>query len=202
LPQRCCNTVHQADRLKIEEKWWPKVPRCLIIGESPGNPESLHFYGPIPDGRADPVSVRRRLLKQLVVEGLLQAATLEDFKEAGYFFDHAVRCQLHMEIVESDRKLAQRYQSKLVVTQDHLMKLIERFDVVWVMGYMARNAVATLGFIPPDRRGLIPAYTIGRKFFISPYVRPYQNYGPHEIVTAFAAFQKRPRVKVWSVAGV
>jgi hypothetical protein len=190
LPQRCCNTVHEADRLKVEEKWWPKVSRCLIIGESPGNPGSLHFYDPIPDGRTDPVSVRRHLLNQFVAEGLLQATTLEDFKERGYFFDHAVRCQIPMEKVERDRKLAQQYRSQLVVSQNHLAGLIERFDMVWVMGYMARNAVATLGCIPADRRGLIPAYTIGRKFFISAYIRHYRNYGPHEIASAFSAFQK------------
>jgi hypothetical protein len=95
-----------------------------------------------------------------------------------------------MEKVERDRKLAQRYQSQLVVTQNHLAGLIERFDTVWVMGYMARNAVATLGYIPADRRGLIPAYTIGGKFFVSAYVRHYRNYGPYHIVSAFAAFQK------------
>jgi len=186
----CCNTVHAADRLNVEEIWWPKVPVCLILGESPGKPGSLHFYDPIPIGRTDPVSIRRRLLNELVAEGLLQGATCEDFRERGYFFDHAVRCQIPMKIVKRDRQLAQRYQSHLVTTQSHLARLIERFDLIWVMGHMARNAVANLGLIHADRRGLIPAYTEGRKFFISPYVRHYRGYGPHDIVAAFVAFKR------------
>ena len=136
MTQHCCNTVHAADRLNVEESWWPHVPRCLIIGESPGKPGSLHFYDPIPIGRTDPVSIRRRLLSELVVEGLLQGqgATREEFRERGYFFDHAVRCQIPMKTVKRDRQLAQRYQSHLVTTQSHLARLIERFDLIWVMG--------------------------------------------------------------------
>src|SRR5262245_24079378 len=100
MSENCCNTIHSAGRLNVEEDWWPKVPRCLIVGESPGNPGSLHFYDPIPVGRRDPVSVRHRLLNELVAVGLLQAATREDFAEKGYFFDHAVRCQIPMKNVK------------------------------------------------------------------------------------------------------
>ena len=190
LAQHCCKTVHAADRLNVEESWLPKVPRCLIIGESPGNPGSLHFYDPIPIGRPDPVSVRHRLLNQLVEEGLLQVATLEEFRERGYFFDHAVRCQIPMKIVKRDRELAKRYHSQLLTPQMHLARLIKSFDLVWVMGHMARNAVANLGLISADRRNLIPAYTETRRFFISPYVRHYPGgYGPHDIVASFVAFQ-------------
>jgi hypothetical protein len=204
MAQHCCKTVHAADRLKVEENWWPKVPRCLIIGESPGNPGSLHFYDPIPSGRLDPVRIRHNLLDQLVVEGLLQSATLEDFRDKGYFFDHAVRCQIPMKIVITDRRRARSYRSQLVATQTHLAKLIKAFDRVWVMGHMARNALANLGLIAINPCSLIPAYTEGRRFFISPYVRRYRGYGPQDILSAFVAFQKgnmRPgataRAPVW-----
>ena len=188
MAQHCCNTVHAADRLNVEETWWPKIPRCLIIGESPGNPGSLHFYDPIPVGRPDPVSIRHHLLNELVAVGLLQVATREDFTERGYFFDHAVRCQIPMKNVKHDRQRAKKYQSELVGKQNHLARLIESFDVVWVMGHMAGNAVANLGLITADTRSLIPAYTEGRRFFISPYVRQYPSYKPHDILAAFVAF--------------
>jgi hypothetical protein len=142
----------------------------------------------MPIGITDPVKIRRLLLSQLVVQGLLEKPTLEDFKAKGFFFDHAVRCQIPMTYVVRDRKLARRYQSQLVSTQTHLPRLIKLFDKVWVMGHIARNAVANLGVISVNSRGLIPAYTEGLRFFISPYVRHYKGYGPYEIVAAFKAF--------------
>jgi hypothetical protein len=61
-----------------------------------------------------------------------------------------------------------------------------------VMGYLARAAVANLGFISRTSRKITPAYQEGH-FFISPYVRPYKGYGPREILTAFRDFLSQSR---------
>jgi hypothetical protein len=88
----CCNTIHPFDRLLVQDCWSPHNKRCIVIGESPGAPGSLHFYDPIPAKGRDPVAVRRRLLGEMVNAGILAEPTLEDFKGNGFFFDHAVRC--------------------------------------------------------------------------------------------------------------
>jgi hypothetical protein len=166
------------------------MKRCLIIGESPGAPGSLHFYDPIPAKGRDPIAVRRRLLGQMVNAGILAEPILEDFKANGFFFDHAIRCQIPMHIIKRDRPSAAGYRSSLVPSQQHLGLLIPQYERVWVMGYLARAAVANLGFISQTPRKITPAYQEGR-FFISPYVRPYKGYGPPQILTAFRAFLSR-----------
>ena len=185
----CCNAIHPFNRLDVENRWSPVRKRCIIIGESPGAPGSFHFYDPIPTIGRDPVAVRQRLLREMVNSGILAHPTLEDFKAHGFFFDHAVRCQVPMKIIERDRVAAARYHSTLVSSQQHLRSLIPQYEQVWVMGYLARAAVAFLGFISEERRKITPAY---RKdpFFISPYVRHYRGYGPPDIVAAFAAFTR------------
>jgi hypothetical protein len=182
----CCNSIHQFDQLRVQERWSPLMKRCIVIGESPGAPGSLHFYGPIPAKGLDPVAVRRRLLGEMVNAGILAQPTLEDFKANGFFFDHAVRCQLPIHIIERDRSSAARYRSNLVQSQQHLGLLIPQYEGVWVMGYLARAAVANLSFISRTARKITP-YQEGH-FFISPYVRPYKGYGPPEILTAFRDF--------------
>jgi hypothetical protein len=66
---------------------------------------------PIPAGSHDPVSIRHRLLNELVAVGLLQAGTREDSAGKGYFFDHAVRRQIPMKDVKPDRRRAKKYES-------------------------------------------------------------------------------------------
>jgi hypothetical protein len=92
-----------------------------------------------------------------------------------------------MHIIKRDRPSAARYRSGLVRSQQHLGLLIPQYEKVWVMGYLARAAVASLGLISLTSRKITPAYHEGH-FFISPYVRYYKGYGPREILTAFRAF--------------
>jgi hypothetical protein len=79
--------------------------------------------------------------------GILAQPTLEDFKANGFFFDHAVRCQIPMHIIKRDRPAAAHYRSNLVPSQQHLGLLIPQYERLWLMGYLARAAVANLGFI-------------------------------------------------------
>jgi hypothetical protein len=106
------------------------MKRCIVIGESPGAPGSLHFYDPIPAKGRDPVAVRRRLLREMVNAGILAQPTLEDFKANGLFFDHAVRCQIPMDIIKRDRPSAARYSSNLVQSEQHLGSLISQYERV------------------------------------------------------------------------
>lgn len=183
----CCYASHLFDTLRVYDRWSPSRKRCLIIGESPGAPDRLHFYDGMPTKGHDPVAIRWRLLGAMVKAGILAQPTLENFKANGFFFDHAVRCQIPMKMVQRDWRPASRYRSTLVATQHHLGSLLPQYERVWVMGYLARAAVADLGFIQRVPRKITPAYQEGR-FFISPYVRHYKGYGPSDILAAFRAF--------------
>jgi len=113
----------------VQNKWFPAKLRCLIIGESPGAPNSPYFYDPIPAGR-DPVLVRRLLLKALEEARILPTPTLEAFKDRGFLFDHAIRAQLPMTDVKRERKAAEKFQSKLAMSATHLNPLINRAENV------------------------------------------------------------------------
>lgn len=138
----CCNKAHPFDSRNVKTSWWPKRLRCLIIGESPGNPTSLYFYDPIPQEKKDPVGVRSQLLRGLCEIGLLTAPILENFKEEGFLFDHGIRCPLSLKsIIEKERQLAQRFKSSLAHRANYLKEEIALAEKVWVMGHVARDAV-------------------------------------------------------------
>jgi hypothetical protein len=141
--------------LRVAQHWWPERLTCLIVGESPGRPGADYFYDRIPSERPDPVVVRGNLLLGLSEVGLLAAPTLEAFRDAGFAFDHAIRCQLPMSVISVERELAAMYESPKAAAADHLKPLIDVAPNVWAMGNLARNAVVIPYPDVPRHRGSI-----------------------------------------------
>jgi len=150
--------------------------RCFIIGENPGDTTSEYFYQPLPRYDSDDVVVRRALLGGLHLRGLIPKPTLEGFQDAGFLFDHAIRCQLAPDAVNADRQKAMRYTSRRVANPDHLKPRLAESTVVWVMGHLASNAVAnaTAAFPKARRRISLPPYpgpiAPCSRFFVSEYL--------------------------------
>lgn len=187
----CCGLEHLFDSRKVSDKWCPRELKCLILGESPGAPGAHYFYDPIPGLARDPVDVRRNLLAALANSGLISSPTLEAFKGAGFLFDHAIRCQLPMSEVKQEWELAKKYLSQRAAGATHLRPLAEAAQKVWVMGYIARNAVACLyPSIPRNKRKLTPPYQIPEepKFFVSRYLTHTEESGVTQIVECVKAF--------------
>ena len=171
----CCSSPHPFDVHGVGENWCTGLLRCLIIGENPGGPGAEYFYDPIPREIRDPIEVRRNLLEGLVASGLIASPTLEAFKEAGFLFDHAIRCQLPTNEIRREWRLATRYASPRAENATHLMPLIQQAGKVWAMGYVARNAVALLcPEIPRDPRRIsktpYPTRIGETKVFVSRYL--------------------------------
>lgn len=191
----CCGaTEHAWDRYEVEHHWIPRVLRCLIIGENPGGNSSEYFYARPTSYTNDPVVVRRSLLRGLHNHGFIPEATLEGFKDAGFLFDHAIRCQLASAIVGRERQRAMRYRSRRVEDASHLRPLVAKATVVWVMGHLASNAVAnaTAEFAKERRKISEPPHpaAIGpcSRFFLSEYFT-WRNEGDTPgICAAFARF--------------
>src|SRR5688572_27617810 len=95
----CCKAeLHPWDYYKVAAEWLPQEVRCFIIGENPGNTNSEYFYSAPGSYDRDRVRVRRGLLQGLHNGTLVSEATLEGFRNAGFLFDHAIRCLLPREI--------------------------------------------------------------------------------------------------------
>jgi hypothetical protein len=167
----------------------PQRLRCLIIGESPGAPGSACFYDPILPS-SDPVKVRRLLLRALTNDHILTAPSLEEFKAAGLVFDHAIREQIDMGLVEVDRDKAAKFESVLAASATHLLPLIEKAESVWAMGFIARNAMTGLfASIPKKRLTLTPPYKLNDKIFVSRYLTRFTNQdAANEIVRQASKF--------------
>ena len=136
----CCNAhEHPWETFSVAAKWEPDDLRCLIIGESPGKDAEKYFYN---EGRK--VAVRTIMLRGLHRHGLLPEPTLVAFRKAGFLFDHAIRCILSPDIIQHEARLAERYESPRAAAATHLGPFLGRESPVWVMGRIARNAVAVL----------------------------------------------------------
>lgn len=173
----CCGAEkHEWDRLEVERCWLPPTLRCFVVGENPGDTTSEYFYERPASYAADEVVVRRALLGGLHQQELIAEATLEGFREAGFLFDHAIRCQLSSKVVRSEREKATRYASRRVGNADHLRPYLGQARVVWVMGHLASNAAASASAeFPKQRRKIsMPPYAgeIARdsRFFVSEYL--------------------------------
>jgi hypothetical protein len=174
----------------VDVAWRPPLLRCLIVGENPGTAQTPYFYD-----RQRGVAVRTILLRELHAARLLTAATLDAFRAGGFLFDHGIRC--HLDDVTTDRRLAKRYASPRASTATHLAPLIEAAPMVWVMGYVARNAVAAgcAGF-PRDRGNIARApyprqLPTAPKFFVSRYLTRTPEREVTTIVRRFEAFWRR-----------
>jgi hypothetical protein len=173
----CCGAdQHQWEEHEVERRWLPRVLRCFIVGENPGDTDSEYFYQPPASYTLDDVAVRRALLRGLHPRGLILEATLEGFQDAGFLFDHAIRCQLASGVIKVERQRAMRYACRLVENPEHLRNRLADARTVWVMGHFASNAVADASPDFPNQRRQIsrPPYP-GRlqacsKFFLSVYL--------------------------------
>ncbi len=190
----CCGAQkHEWDRLEVERRWLPLTLRCFVVGENPGDTTSEYFYEGPPSYASDEVAVRRALLAGLHQQGLIAEATLESFQEAGFLFDHAIRCRLPSKVVKFERQKATRYASRRVENADHLRPWLAQARVVWVMGHLASNAVAnaTAEFPRQRRKISMPPYPAeiapGSRFFVSAYL----SWRTEAAASAFAESFKR-----------
>jgi len=161
-----CRLPHPFDYYCVSEKWWPDPIRCLIIGETPGSSHSCYFYD-----SEKPVRVRDNILFGLHGHDLIASPTLSAFKEAGFLFDHAIRCRVRPS--KQDWRSAKKYQYVKAEHTQHLDKLLRRVRKVWIMGYVARNAVSCLdSSFPQIQKGLSTPYVQegSSKYFISRYL--------------------------------
>lgn len=172
----CCGaSKHQWEEHDVERRWLPRTLKCFIIGENPGDTTSQYFYDKPSSYSSDVVAVRRALLRGLHQHGVIQEATLESFQDAGFLFDHAIRCQLPTTLIRSERQRAVRYTSALVENPSHLEPWLTQATVIWVMGHLASNAVAnvTTEFPRLRRKISLPPFPAevrpSSRFFLSEY---------------------------------
>ncbi len=189
---KCCRRAHPFETADVQARW-PRDLKCLIVGESPGSPGSDYFYDPVPSGGRDPVEVRRYLLLGLTRIGLISTPSLEAFRDSGFLFDHAIRCQLPSEVIAEERRRARLFRSARAHEAHHLVPLIDAVPKVWLMGAMARDAAAYLYEMAPaefqrtlDPPGVVQARP---KFFVSRYLNRYAEQG-HLIGTILEAFRR------------
>jgi len=114
----------------------PNSLRCLIVGENPGDVTSEYFYEPPAHPKRDRVRVRRELLEGLQKVGLIAEPTLEAFRDAGFLFDHGIRCPLPSATVSQERRKATRYASERAAHALHLIPWLKQARFVWVMGHV------------------------------------------------------------------
>jgi hypothetical protein len=181
----CCGAQeHPWDTYLVATEWSPDTLRYFIIGESPGEEETKYFYNPHRT-----VAVRTIMLRELHRHRLLNEPTLQGFRKAGFLFDHVIRCILSVDIVKNEANLANRYQSPRAATATHLKSYLRMESPVWVMGRIARNAVAILGCdFPRDTSEISkPPYPCrianAPRFFVSRYLLHASR---TEIATIFA----------------
>jgi len=120
----------------------------------PGSSGSRLFLRPNTERYSRSRGCEGNLLAGLSEAGLLAAPTLEAFREAGFAFDHAIRCQLPMRVISVERDLATVYESAKAEVADHLKPLIDAAPTpkVLAMAYLARNAVVMpYANVPRDR---------------------------------------------------
>jgi hypothetical protein len=176
MPACCGAPEHQWEEHEVERRWLPHTLKCFIIGENPGDKTSQYFYEKPLSYSSDGVVVRRALLRGLHQHGIIHEATLESFRDAGFLFDHAIRCQLPSTMVSVERQKAIRYVSSRVENPSHLAPWLTQAEVVWVMGHLASNAVANLTTEFPKLRRQIsmPPFPAevqpSSRFFLSEYI--------------------------------
>lgn len=147
--------------------------RCLIIGENPGDTDSIYFYE--EPRNHDPVRVRTNLLYGLTAAGLITEPRLKAFRAAGFLFDHGIRCHMPFEAIKRIARTADRIEPPLPILPAYLQPIMEEASAVWVMGRIARKAVGTVTEDFPPFRDKIsqppyPCRLRGTKYFVSRYL--------------------------------
>ena len=167
----CCAQEHPWESFSVNSDWSPTVLRCMVIGESPGEDAAKYFYN-----QRRRVAVRTIMLRELYRHRLLIEPTLPSFRKAGFLFDHAIRCLLPSDTIHREAILAARYMSPRAAAATHLTPFLCQESPVWVMGRIARNAVAVLQREFPRDRSEIAKPPYPRKvpdaprFFVSRYL--------------------------------
>lgn len=196
----CCGAAaHPWDQYEVEKRWLPRTVRCLIVGENPGALDSEYFYMVPTNYASDRVIVRRCLLRGLYYEKLIHEPTLDAFCDAGFLFDHGIRCPLPRNEVEIEHRAAKLYKSRRIGSASHLVPLLTQSSTVWVMGHIASNAVATATEIstadifPKEQRLISKApypceLAPGSRFFLSEYFSRWNQRDAQRICEAFARF--------------
>jgi hypothetical protein len=189
---KCCGKpIHAWEKFRVEKEWAPTDLRCFIVGENPGSADSAYFYD---ENRAVPV--RTILLRELHQRGDISAPSLPAFRGAGFLFDHGIRCYLPNGEVKAEARLARRYASARCAAAEHLKPWIQRAPAIWVMGYIARNAVTSVcSELPKDARKIsrdpyprqIPE---APRFFVSRYVTRAPRKEVMMIFREFSSFLK------------
>ncbi len=185
----CCRHTHPWDQFRVAADWRPDPLRCLVVGENPGSAATAYFYE-IDRG----VAIRTTLLCGLHQAGIVAEPTLDAFHAAGFLFDHGIRCRLPDNELGRERRLARRYASSRASAAAHLTPLIRDASAVWVMGYVARNAVAAAWpAFPQDTRAISQCpyprqFPEGSKFFVSRYLTRAPSDEVATIFREFAAF--------------
>ncbi len=189
----CCDEpAHAWDQFRVATEWLPTTLRCLIVGENPGSADTAYFYD-----EDSGVAVRTILLRGLHGAGIIEAPTLNAFRVAGFLFDHGIRCHLAHGEVATQRRLARTYSSPRANAATHLAPFIQDASAVWVMGYVARNAVAAAcRDFPQDARDIARCpYPMqiaeAPKFFVSRYLTRAPREDVAGIFREFVAFWAR-----------
>lgn len=171
MPSCCNRKEHPWDTFSVATEWLPPALRCLVIGESPGENPAKYFYN-----QRRRVAVRTIMLRELHRHGLLDEPSLPAFRRAGFLFDHAIRCLLPRDVIQHEANLANRYESPRARAATHLSGFLGQTSAVWVMGRIARNAVAVLcSDFPRDTSEISkPPYpqrlSDASRFFVSRYL--------------------------------
>ncbi len=195
--QCCTATKHAWESYKVATTWFPSELRCLIVGDNPGDVNSPYFYdsNSLRSDAPDPVRIRQNLLRGLYRVNLIQDPTLQAFCAAGFLFDHAIRCHLPQSTVAKERQVARRFASFRAHSATHLEPLIKQAPKVWVMGYIARNAVVACNCgLPENWRPIArPPYPIqvpkeNPRFFVSRYLTNISNADIEYICGQFQQF--------------
>jgi len=183
----CCDEpVHAWDQFRVATERLPTTLRCLVVGENPGSASTAYFYD---EDRG--VAVRTILLGRLHSARIIAAPTLNAFRAAGFLFDHGIRCRLADGEVATQRRLARTYSSPRANAATHLAPFIRNASAVWVMGYVARNAVAAAcSDFPRDMRDIARCpypmqVSEAPKFFVSRYLT---RAPPEDVAAIFREF--------------
>ena len=194
----CCGLeIHAWEKFHVEQKWLLKTLRCFIVGENPSSQKPPYFYE-IPESyENDPVDVRRGLFQNLFDQNLLKSRNLEGFRDAGFLFDHAIRCRLPRKDVEKERRRAKLFNSQRVKNPAHLFQHITQAPIVSVMGHLASNAVANITTDFPKEKNRKISFlpfpgeiSPGSKFFLSSYLSGWNEEQWENICKAFGEFEK------------
>lgn len=186
----CCDAqVHPWETFSVATEWSPDSLGCLIIGESPGEDMAKYFYN-----ERRQVAVRTIMLRELHHHRLVTEASLPAFRKAGFLFDHAIRCLLPAHTIQHEADLSTRYESPRAAAATHLGPLLRQDSPVWVMGRIARNAVAALRCEFPRDTSEISKAPYPRwlpeapRFFVSRYLLHASRVEVAEIFSRLHAF--------------